>query len=276
MPHALYRRITKYGKTSMRPVIALLFAASLALLAPDVQAAQTVRTLPPVKSFVSARFEVAPMVVNGLPEMVGKGEIESPARAHLVLKTLPLNGQAEKTVEMVLYDGTTYVREDTNAQWYIDKQEVCCVPAADQSLEHGIEPFGTLAAITKIGSAAISGAPTDQYQVWFGRAASDPPGLDHITIDFWIGQQINYMYQVQVSFYGADPKRGPTKGEFVQRFYDQDAANIVIRPPAGAKPRSAAGARSLSHALTNNLLRTLVVPLNLRALHERAVDGLRK
>src|SRR5688572_26156591 len=126
----------------------MLFVASL-LVARPACAAESAATLPAVKSFSAARFEVAPMVVNGQPVVVGRGEIASPSRAHLVLKTLPDGGQPEQTLEIVLYDGTTYVRQHNSSQWYIEQdRDVCCVPPADASLDDAVAAFGTPDAVT--------------------------------------------------------------------------------------------------------------------------------
>ncbi len=257
--------------------VASLLIAAVLLSAASTHAAERVAKLPPVKSFTSARFEVVPMVVNGQPVMVGKGELASPTRAHLVLKTLAADGQREQTLEIVLYDGKTYVREDTSTQWYLEtKRDVCCIPPADQSLEAAVAQFGTPAALTKIGSMPVAGVPADQYQVWFGRAAQDPRSLDHITLDFWVGQQVNYLYQLQVSFYQTDPQLGAVKGELVQRFYDLDAAGIVVSPPATAVSRSSTGARLVPTLRGSGLLRTLMAPLALPELHKLIVRQLDK
>lgn len=254
----------------------LLLVVGLLLSTTAAFAAERVTAVPPVTSFISARFEVAPMVVNGRPVMVGRGEMASPSRAHLVLQTLPGSGQREQTLEIIVYDGTTYVREDTSPQWYVEStRDVCCIPPADQSADSVVEAFGTPAAVTKIGSMPIAGAPTDQYQVWFGRVAEDPPSLDHITLDFWIGQQINYVYQLQVSFYEVDPELGSIRGAFVQRFYDFNASNIVVRPPADAVARSTGSARLVSTLRGSAWLRTVLAPLGtpeLRALAVRHVE----
>ncbi|HEY1016786.1 MAG TPA: hypothetical protein VGE07_29005 [Herpetosiphonaceae bacterium] len=200
------------------PLIALL----LLLIVVPAAAAERVDDVPPVLEFDAVRFETADLI-NGELFIVGKGEATSPERQHFVLKTIPFGDEPQETLEVVLYDGVTYVRENNDAQWYIEED------LGDvTSLFHD-----SGYAVSKIGSTTIAGVATDQYQVWV-------PGeedIDHIALDFWIGQQQAYLYQDQISIHGNDPDLGELRLETVTRYFDFDSANIFVGPPANAKVR---------------------------------------
>src|SRR5215217_6006129 len=105
----------------MRRPLSLLIASALLILiiSPAAAAPTRVDTLPAPAPFTSARFDFA-LVAFGQPLGYGKGEVESPTRLHLALKTPPMGDQPEQTVEIIFYDGTIYSRENESTQWYIE------------------------------------------------------------------------------------------------------------------------------------------------------------
>lgn len=200
------------------PLIALL----LLLIVVPVAAAERVDDVPAVLEFSSVRFETADLI-NGELFIVGKGEAVSEDRQHFVLKTIPVGSEPQDVLEVVLYDGVTYVRENNDPQWYI---------------EEGLDDVSSLFhdsgyPVSKIGSTTIAGVATDQYQVW----VPGEDGIDHIALDFWVGQQQAYLYQDQVSIYGNDAELGEIRLETVTRYFDFDSENIFVGPPANAKVR---------------------------------------
>ncbi|HEY1012558.1 MAG TPA: hypothetical protein VGE07_07630 [Herpetosiphonaceae bacterium] len=206
--------------------LALLFV----VLAVPAAAAERVDRIPEIRGFAAARSESV-MLINGTPFIVFKTEQATPNRAHLVLKLI-VPGEPEETLEAVLYDGTLYTRENTDTQWYIEVTDIPELPTENLPVDLG--DAGGL-PITKIGSTPIAGTPTDQYQVWMAGTAES--GIDHMALDLFIGQQINYLHQIQMRIVGNDPDLGELKIEVVNRNYDFDAANIVVGPPTNAIPR---------------------------------------
>lgn len=239
--------------------LALLFV----VLAAPAAAAERVDTIPEIRGFSAVRSESV-MLINGTPFMVTKTEQSSPNRAHLVLKLI-VPGEAEETIEAVLFDGKLYTRENTDAQWYIEDVDVPELP--DQSLPIDLGDADGL-PITKIGAATIAGAATDQYQIWFAGDAGS--GIDHMALDLFIGQQINHLYQTQVRLLGNDPDLGELKIEAVTRNYDFDAANIVVGPPTNAIPREDGGAPFFNGSA---LASQAHLPLAIPAVHDWAVKS---
>ncbi|HEY0605038.1 MAG TPA: hypothetical protein VGD58_19120 [Herpetosiphonaceae bacterium] len=213
---------------------------------------------------MSARFDLA-LALNDMPFIVGKGEISGPARAHFVLRTVPMPGLPETTIEIVTYDGKIYSREDTSTQWYVESEldlpvdDPTSIPEADVSN----------APISRIGTKTIAGTPTNQYQIWIG---ADDGSTDHIALDFFIGQQINYLYQNQVSIFLTDEELGLLKLETVQRLYDYDDPSIVVGPPANAIERPAM--TGLTEIRNGGVLSTLAAPLGTAELRKLAAQRL--
>ncbi|HEY0737907.1 MAG TPA: hypothetical protein VGD69_23520 [Herpetosiphonaceae bacterium] len=213
---------------------------------------------------MSARFDLA-LALNDMPFIVGKGEITGPSRAHFVLRTVPMPGLPESTIEIVYYDGRIYSREDASTQWYVESEldlpvdDPTSLPEADVSN----------APISSIGTKTIAGTPTNQYQIWIG---ADDGSTDHIALDFFIGQQINYLYQNQVSIFLTDEELGQLKLETVQRLYDYDDPSIVVGPPANAIERPAM--TGLAEIRNGGVLSTLAAPLGTAELRKLAAQRL--
>lgn len=213
---------------------------------------------------MSARFDLA-LALNDMPFIVGKGEVASPTRAHFVLRTLPMEGVPEATVEVVTYDGRIYSREDASSQWYVENALDLPVDAPTSAPEADV----SAAPVSSIGSKPIAGTPTNQYQVWVG---ADDGSTDHIALDFFIGQQINYLYQYQISIFATNEELGQLKLETVERFYDYDDPSIVVGPPANAIERPAM--TGLAEIRNGGLLSTLAAPLATAELRELAAQRL--
>ena len=206
----------------------MAFAAVLvALVVLPVAAAERVDALPAVKAYNSGRFEQL-LTINDIPFITGRGEMESNNRLHYVLKTVPMEGLAESTLEIVVYDGTMYTREDDDTQWYIEDANVPIVPPSGDIPAEANLPF----PVTKIGTVNVAGTPTDQYQIWI----QDDPMGDLMKYDLWIGQQMNYIYQDQLSLVTSDPDLGTLTLADLARTYDFNA-DIKVGPPANAKVR---------------------------------------
>ena len=221
-----------HAQASISLVLLSLFL--VALVAP-VRAAERVEHLPPMKQWMAARFE-AVIVLNDQPQAVARGEVSGPQRGHFVFKFLNLSDKRPRVVEVVAYDNVLYVRKDESNQWQITQWgEEGAIPEEAQNIlplgdiRTGIAEFAQAGTLSRIGSTSVAGVPTDQYQVWIpGRQA----GIDHIAYDVWIGQQVPYVHKIQFSFFGLGPDGTAVKSELVERFYDFDAADIVVRPPS--------------------------------------------
>jgi hypothetical protein len=199
----------------------------VALVVLPVAAAERVDALPAVKAYNSSRFEQL-LTINDMPFIVGRGEMESNNRMHYVLRTVPMEGLDESTLEIVVYDGKMYTREDADPQWYIEDVEVPTVPPSGDTPAEANLPF----PVTRIGTVPVAGVPTDQYQIWI----QDDPMGDLLKIDMWIGQEKNYIYQTQLSIAMTDEDLGNLTVASLARAYDFDAS-IKVGPPANAKVR---------------------------------------
>ncbi len=138
----------------------VLAAMLLALVVLPAAAAERVDALPAVKAYTSSRFEQL-LTINDMPFIVGRGAMESNNRMHFVLRTVPMFGLEESTLEIVVYDGTMYTREDADPQWYIEDAAVPIVPPSGDTPAEANLPF----PVTRIGAVNVAGVPTDQYQI---------------------------------------------------------------------------------------------------------------
>ncbi|HEX6288725.1 MAG TPA: hypothetical protein VFZ66_06015 [Herpetosiphonaceae bacterium] len=123
------------------------------------------------------------------------------------------------------------------------------------------------APVTSIGSKTIAGTPTSQYQIWI---SADDGSTDHIALDFFIGQQVTYLYQDQISIFATDDEVGELKVETVERLYDVDDPRIVVGPPANAIERPAM--TGLAEMSNGGLFTTLAAPLATAELRALAVE----
>lgn len=231
-------------------------------------AAERVEELPQIRPSMSGRFELA-LVLNDQPFIVGKGAVESATRAYFVLKALPVEGQPESTLEVVLFDGKMYLRQDTDPQWYVT--DTADLPASAPSDVAAAEPVDVEGGVlSRIGEKPIAGTPTDQYQLWIND--DDPQTTDHIALDFFIGKQVNYLYQYQVRVAANDPDLGELKLETVTRLFDFDDPTIVVRPPANAESIDVTSRGLMSPLKNAGLLGTLSAPFAAPQLREMAID----
>lgn len=209
----------------------LVVAALLALLVFPAAAAPTrVDALPTAAPFTRARFDFA-VVAGGQPFAYGKGEFESATRMHLTLRSAPMQGMEEMTVEVVLYDGVTYTRENDSTQWYMEGgQPVESVPEVGMPTDMvGDVPADT--PITLIGERDVAGTLTDQYQIWLG---ADETSFG--TVDLFLGRQQAYLHKMQVTVYEDIEAPFATFG-LDYRFYDFDSPAITVARPANAVER---------------------------------------
>ena len=243
----------------------LLLATVFGAGAPAI-AADRVDALPEVRDTSSARFDLA-LAVNDEQLLVGKGEVASATRSHFVLKLLEVDGSVAATLEIVLFDNKVYVREDADPQWYMT--DLPPLPVSDPAAPPAVDVEA--APISSIGAKEIDGVLTNQYQVWIsGENLGDVTlDVDHIALDFFVGQQINYLYQYQTSAFLTDPDLGDLKLENVTRLYDFNDPSIVVGAPANAIPAPTPTAAGLLPRLRNGgLLSTLSTPLSTPELRE--------
>ena len=243
----------------------VLLAFLLLAVALPAAAAERVEKLPETKAAMSGRFDLA-LALNDLQFIVGKGEVASPARAHFVLRALPIGGRPAETLEVVVYDGRVYTREDASTQWYV--QSAVDLPVDAPTAQPQVNT--TSAPVTSIGSKTIAGTPTNQYQIWI---AGDENTNDHVALDFFIGQQVNYLYQYQISAFTTDEELGDLKLEQTLRLYDFDDRSIVVGPPANAIERPAM-AGLLKPVINGGLLSTLAAPLTTSEMRHMAATRL--
>lgn len=242
----------------------LIIVGLLLLLVLPTAAAEPGSMMPEIKGAMRARFDLA-YVLNDQPFIVGKGEIVGQDRAHFVLRTVPIEGLDEATLEVVMFDGRTYIREDASAQWYVERD--LDLPVAAPAFDPEIST--SLLNATSIGTKTIAGTPTNQYQIWLG---ADDGSTDHMALDFFIGQQINYLYQYQVSLFVTDPDDNQLKLETVERLYDFDDSSIVVGPPTNAIERPAMAGLVEFH--NGGVLSTLAAPLGTAELRKLVAERL--
>lgn len=240
----------------------VILAFLLLAIALPAAAAERVNAIPEVRSVMSARFDIG-LALNDMPFIVGKGEVASPSRAHFVLRTVAMPGLPESTLEVVVYDGRIYTREDASTQWYVETEAELPIDDPTAAPEADISN----APISSIGSKTIAGTPTNQYQVWIG---AEDGSTDHIALDFFIGQQINYLYQYQISIFASDDELGLLKLETAQRLYDFDDPSIVVGPPANAIERPVMA--GLAEIRNGGVLSTLAAPLGTVELRKLAAE----
>jgi hypothetical protein len=218
-------------KRPLRLMALLMPLLALLVLAAPVSAAPTrVDALPSVEGFTSARYDFA-LTLFGAEIAYGKGEVESASRVHLTLKTVAFEGTPSETLEVVIYDGTYYVRENDSTQWYIESAPDTGV--APPSTEVGDT---SEVALSLIGPAEVAGVATDQYQLWQNDAEVAS------TADFFIGTSRSLLHKLQISGYvldGADLI--PVIG-LDYRFYDFNASDIKVYAPANAVRRAGSAA----------------------------------
>lgn len=237
-----------------------LAALLMVLVVLPAAAAERVDALPAVKAFNSSRFEQL-LTINGIALIAGRGEMESNNRLYYVLKTIPSSGLEEETLEIVIYDGTMYTREDTDPQWYIEDSNVPIMPPSGDIPAEANLPF----PVTKIGTVNVAGTPTDQYQIWI----QDNAMGELLKLDLWIGQEKNYIYQEQLSIVTQDPDLGELTLADLTRAYDFDAA-IKVGPPANAKVRpNPTSLTNFSHA--NPSLNKLAAPFVTSFVRDAAI-----
>jgi hypothetical protein len=243
----------------------VLLAFLLLGIALPATAAERVAKLPEVKAVMSARFDLA-VALNDMQFIVGKGEVASATRAHFVLRALPIGGSDAATLEVVVYDGRIYTREDASTQWYVERMTDLPVnaPEAQPQVDASAAP------VSSIGSKTIAGTPTNQYQIW---VASEENTTDHLALDFFIGQQVNYLHQYQISAFTTDEDFGELKLEQVTRLYDFEDRSIVVGPPANAIERPAM-AGLLKPVVKGGLLSTLAAPLATHEMRQMAATRL--
>jgi hypothetical protein len=236
----------------------------LALVLPAA-AEERVDRLPNVRAAMSGRFDLA-LVLNNQPFIVGKGEVVG-SSAHFVLRTVPMAGERVATLEVVIHGGKIYTREDASSQWYVESSTEDIpidAPASQPEVDVSAAP------VTSLGTKNIAGTPTNQYQIWI--AGENANTSDHIALDFFIGQQINYLYQYQISIFSTLEEVGQIKLEEVTRLYDFDDRSIVVGPPANAIERpTMAGLVKLRNG---GVLSTLSAPLATSELRQLVVERL--
>lgn len=241
--------------TMLRPIrFLLLTLLALLLVLPAAVGAEPVASLPATAPSTSARFEVA-VALNGQPFVVGRGEVITPSRMHYVLRSIPFEGDSEQSIELVIYDGRVYARENDGA-WEMVVVSGEVLNPVDE-LVQGAESAGP---IERLGSVTIDGIVTDQYQILVGDA-TEPP---FVTADLWIGQERNYLYQSQVTEYGEDPDFGRYQLATVARAYAFDDPTITITPPDGAEVQPIRGPVPWSVTARGRVTAAQVSPLGLK------------
>lgn len=234
----------------------LLTLLALVLVLPAAVTAEPVASLPATAPSTSARFELA-LAINGQPFIVGRGEVITPSRMHYVLRTVPMADEPAQSIEVVVYDGRAYARENDTGPWQTELMSGEVLnPVAE--LIAGAESAGP---IERLGSVTIDGVDTDQYQILVGDRAEPP----FATADLWIGQQRNYLYQSQVTEHGDDADFGPYQLATVARAYAFDDPTITISPPDRAEVDPIRGPVPWSFAPRGKLTAAQVSPLGLQA-----------
>lgn len=236
-----------------RPVRGLLLALFALLLAlPAAASAERVASLPAAAPSTSARFEVA-NAIDGEAYVVGRGEVITPNRMHYVLRTIPFPGEDQESLEVVIYDGRVYFRENDAEEWSAELLSGEVVNPVTELVD-GAQEAGP---IEQLGSVTIDGVVTDQYQILVGDPA-DPP---YVTTDLWFGRQQRYLYQSQVTEHHNDPDFGAFRLETVVRAYAFDDPAIMITPPDQATVAPIAGPVPWSVAPRATLTAAEVSPL---------------
>lgn len=242
-------------------VLALLMVA----VASPVAAVKTVERLPEVRPATSMRFEMA-LVLNNLPFIVGKGEMASPTRAHFVLKVLAVGNLPESTIEIVVYDGTVYSRVDEETQFVIENQNLP-VGAPDEEVIGGDVTLGAISQFEE--AVTIAGVRTIQYQIPL--TFKNEPTIESAKVDLFVGEQLNYLYQDQLTLSGTDPDLGKITLEEVMRFYDFDNPNIVVNRPTNVAATPARASGFFAPLRHGSVVGTLSAPLSSAKVRSLAV-----
>lgn len=205
----------------IRPVRFALLTLLTLLVLPVAVSAERVASLPAVAPSTSARFEIAE-AFDGEAYVVGRGEVIAPNRMHYVLRTIPLTDEPQESIEIVIYDGRVFMRENDAERW---EAEILSQPVDNPvaTLVEGAEQAGP---IERLGSVTIDGVETDQYHILIDNESERP----FTTVDMWIGQQTSHLYQSQVTEYRGDDEFS-YQLETVVRAYAFDDPTIMITPP---------------------------------------------
>lgn len=214
-------------KRPLRLVALLMPLLALLVLVAPVSAAPTrVDVLPAVEDFTSARYDFA-LTLFGVEVGYGKGEIESADRLHITVKTVASAEAPSETVEMIIYDGVLYMRENDSTQWYIESAPDTGVTPPATEADDTSE-----AALSLIGPADVAGVGTNQYQLWQNDTEVAA------TIDFFIGTSRSLLHKLQISSYALDgAELIPVLG-LDYRFFDFNASDIKVYAPTNAIRRS--------------------------------------
>lgn len=230
----------------------LLALLMLTLLGTTAAAEES--SLPTLRPTARARFELA-LAVNGQAYVVGQGEVIAPSRLHYVLRLLPLDDEPAQTLEVVIYDGRFYIRENDSDEWYVERYSGAVL---DPTNELAVAAAGQ-GAITHVGSVTIAEEPTDQYQIFAGdRAAAQPP---FTVYDLWVGQTLRHLHQAQISEYERGRDGSLIRAETISRSYAFDDPTIEIQRPVGPNIPPPSGPVSWLGMPRADLFQTLGSPL---------------
>ncbi|MFV9506185.1 MAG: hypothetical protein AB4911_16660 [Oscillochloridaceae bacterium umkhey_bin13] len=180
--------------------------------------------LPPLRLIQSARFEHA-FTEGGQVVLVGQGFKESRERIYLVLRNLsgPFAG---RTRELVLYDRVAYLRVNDDPEWQIvDPRTVTAlIPTADLLLLFD-------GPISRLDNTVVGGTSVEHYQIWGDGVISNAAQVDFVKVDFFVGPQNRYLYQLQLTSTAADVSGGTRERGTTVRFFDHNDPSLIVRPP---------------------------------------------
>ncbi len=217
-----------------------LLLVVVALLPAGAQA-QTTTTPPNLQTLTSMRNQYV-LVFNERPLLTCQSIYESYWRIQevcLELEDTP-DGvfQAGRTTEYVEYDGTLYIREDTNTTWesfLIFEEEVDPSITLDQRLFNWIVPgtpeYDIPHVLSDLGRTTINETPVTHYQVWVTDPAFNASRGGQVTYDAFVtddGFVLKDQFNVRGTFEGLG--EGTLSNIWVNR--DLNTPQTVTPPPA--------------------------------------------
>lgn len=236
----------------------LLIGVMLVLLVavPALQA-ETVEEFPEIAFPQTGQFEVL-VTLGQDPLLVSQGKFSTLSRIYMTYILAPQATPPEEIGELVTYDGSSYIRQNDDPQWYIDSQaDVQIDPPTDEELAEAQAMLDELASeliITRLDTVTVSGVATTHYQI----VSREGEGVDRASkIDMWVGQQDNYVYQLQLTL-TSEEDASQVEGIFVLRFFDLNNPNIQVIVPPNALPVPENGLNSVGNTFSVHTLQNML------------------
>lgn len=198
---------------------------------------------------------------NGEPGIVCQYMVASATRVHgtcrdLVTANYPelnIDLVAGRVIEFVDYDGKSYSRVNDEQTWIVTD-----IQNYDPSLTLNTLLFGSYIApretvITNIGSTAVNGMATTQYQFWSTNAELNTASGGQYVYDVFVSAQ-NYVLKDQESLRGMLPM-GEGELDNVWTYSNFNGAISVSPPPPASVKAASLPSNGIWHAASLHAIR---------------------